>query len=725
MNNSDMSQFVGVFLDEAHEVLALLESDVLQLERGSDAPELLQSIFRAAHTLKGSSRSMGFLHIGDLTHEMENVLDELRQGHLPVNTAIVNALLDCLDALNTLIASVATHSHDGDTDGRDIPALVVRLGALLSGGTEVVAPVMEDIEFVLRPHEEAAAVEAVQTGLLVHKVEVEFDSNCLMKGIRLMMVLSALEPVGSLIACSVNEEAMEADTFADIVHLLLAGESGPEAIEAASMSVSEVRGTRVAAWSPAAEGKESAPASPAQPVAEATVPAATADAVAVAAVPTAAKAAPTASAQSSTPIAPPAATVRVDVGRLDSLLNLVGELVIDRTQLVRLTTELKNEYPRDLRIAELLEMSHRIARTTTELQDEIMKTRMLPVDGVFQRMPRMVRDLAQKTGKEVEFLVTGGTTEMDRSILEVLADPLIHLLRNSVDHGVEPPEARLEVGKPREGIVTLDARHERGGIVIEITDDGRGMNPTFLKESAIKKGILTESAAAAMADREALNLIFAPGFSTAAVLSDVSGRGVGMDIVRSNLEKVGGRIEIDSVIGKGSRFTIHLPLTLAIVRALLVNADDATYVLPLSSVVETLRLDNCGFNRSTVSGRSVLDLRGRTVPLANLAKLLEGDGTSTAPNSIPEKAHVVVVGIGERQVGLCVDSFAGEQEVVIKSLGTLLGDLPGLSGAAIMGDGRVALVVDAVRAVQAIVEGAAPSGATSTGMAVVGLASAR
>lgn len=724
MNNSDMSQFVGVFLDEAHEVLALLESDVLQLERGSDAPELLQSIFRAAHTLKGSSRSMGFLNVGNLTHEMENVLDELRQGHLPVNTAIVNALLDCLDALNTLIASVATHSHDGDTDGRDIPALVVRLGALLSGSTEAPAVVEKAVEYVLLPHEEAAALEAIQTGLLVHKVDVQFASDCLMKGIRLMMVLSALEPVGSLIACSVNEEAMEADTFADVVHLLLAGEAAADVIEATAMSVSEVRGTKAFAWTGPSEKVEPAPAAPAQAVAQE----AAANPVAVAAIPAAAGTpapAPTAAAQSSTPIAPPPATVRVDVGRLDSLLNLVGELVIDRTQLVRLTTELKNEYPRDLRIAELLEMSHRIARTTTELQDEIMKTRMLPVDGVFQRMPRMVRDLAQKTGKEVEFLVTGGTTEMDRSILEVLADPLIHLLRNSVDHGVEPPEARIEAGKPREGVVTLDARHERGGIVIEITDDGRGMNPTFLKESAIKKGILSEAAAAVMVDREALNLIFAPGFSTAAVLSDVSGRGVGMDIVRSNLEKVGGRIEIDSVIGKGSRFTIHLPLTLAIVRALLVNADDATYVLPLSSVVETLRLDNCGFTRSTVSGRSVLDLRGRTVPLANLSKLLEGDNTSTAPASIPERAHVVVVGIGERQVGLCVDSFAGEQEVVIKSLGTLLGDLPGLSGAAIMGDGRVALVVDAVRAVQAIVESPAQSGATTTGTAVVGLASAR
>ena len=330
-----------------------------------------------------------------------------------------------------------------------------------------------------------------------------------------------------------------------------------------------------------------------------------------------------------------------------------------------------------------------------------MKARMLPIDGVFQRLPRMVRDLAQKTGKEIQFEMSGGETELDRTVLEVLSDPLIHLLRNSVDHGIEPPEGRAAAGKPAAGKVTLSARHQENHIVIEISDDGRGMDPDRLKESAIRKGLLTEAAAAAMSDLDALSLIFASGFSTAAILSDISGRGVGMDIVRSNLEKVGGRILIDSTLGHGSRFTIHLPLTLAIVRAVLVRSGGGTYVLPMGSVVEMLRLgaDAGGTERRTLGGQAVISLRGRTIPLVSLSGLLSGDPGAGRPENIPPDSYVVVAGAGSRQVGLCVDALIGEQEVVIKSLGTLLGDIPGLSGATILGDGRVALIVDVAKAV--------------------------
>ena len=404
----------------------------------------------------------------------------------------------------------------------------------------------------------------------------------------------------------------------------------------------------------------------------------------------------------------------MEVSRLDNLLNLVGELVIERAQIQRMGADLHRRYPRDEEAAQLGETTHRIARITGELQDQIMKARMLPIDGVFQRLPRMVRDLAQKTGKEVRFEMSGGETELDRTVLEVLSDPLIHLLRNSVDHGIEAADGRAAAGKPPAGLVTLAARHEENHIVIEIADDGRGMDPDRLKESAVRKGILTEAAAAAMGDRDALGLIFASGFSTAAVLSDISGRGVGMDIVRSNLEKVGGRILIDSALGRGSRFTIHLPLTLAIVRAVLAQSGGGTYVLPLGGVVEMLRLgtgaDETG--RRTLGGRAVISLRGRTIPLANLSDLLCGSPDATRPERIPDASYVVVAGAGNRQVGLCVDTLVGEQEVVIKSLGTLLGDIPGLSGATILGDGRVALIVDVTKAVaqiSALPMSAAPS----------------
>jgi len=396
----------------------------------------------------------------------------------------------------------------------------------------------------------------------------------------------------------------------------------------------------------------------------------------------------------------------VEVSRLDSLLNLVGELVIDRSQILRYGQMLWSRYPQEEAVAQLLETSHRIGRVTAELQDQIMKARMLPVDGVFQRMPRMVRDLAQKTGKDVDFRLSGGETELDRSVLESLGDPLIHLLRNSVDHGIETPEARTVAGKPAQGSVTLSARHEENHIVIEITDDGDGIDPMKIKAASVRKGLLSQADADQMTDKDALNLIFASGFSTAQTLSDISGRGVGMDIVKSNLEKMGGRVLVDSAVGTGSRFTIHLPLTLAIIRALLVTVDGGTYVVPLGSVVEMLRLGSRPGELvpRVISGRAAISLRERTIPLLSLSHLLRSDLSAAAPESISPSAYVVVVGLGETQVGLCVDTLIGEQEVVIKSLGRLLGETPGLSGATILGDGHVALIVDTAKAVESLRE---------------------
>ncbi len=692
MTNSDMSQYLDVFLDEGREQLALLEANFLEMERGNHAPEMLQTLFRAAHTLKGSSRAMGFLAIGDLTHEMENILDALRLDQLQVTTPIVNALLDCLDVLAALVDSVAQAGTDEGATDKDIPALVARLNALrttpgsgmgagsddvgalafapTAGGEEEGQPTQSSQAFPLAEHEQASADAAREAGLTVYQITVTLSPDCLMKSVRVWMVLSALEPLGAVLASDPGEDALEAEDFEASFRLLLASENAPAEIEAALRAISELEAVTVQPW----EAPDAPPVAEALPL-PSSLPAPEPTALAVDK-PVAAHAQ---TAQSQTA---QSQTIRVEVSRLDSLLNLVGELVIERAQIHRTSADLHRRYPRDEEAAQLLETTHRIARVTAELQDQIMKARMLPIDGVFQRMPRMVRDLAQKTGKEVRFEMSGGETELDRTVLEVLSDPLIHLLRNSVDHGIEPPDARAAVGKPAEGRVTLAARHEENHIVIEITDDGRGMDPARLKESAIRKGLLTEAAAGAMGDRDALGLIFASGFSTAAALTDVSGRGVGMDIVKSNLEKVGGRILIDSAVGRGSRFTIHLPLTLAIVRAVLVEAGGGTYVLPLGGVVEMLRLGtNEGETaRRTLGGQAVINLRGRTIPLANLSDLLCGSPDASRPARIADEAYVVVAGAGDRQVGLCVDALVGEQEVVIKSLGTLLGDIPGLSG---------------------------------------------
>jgi len=700
MTNPDMSQYLDVFLDEGREQLVLLEANILEMERGDHTSEMLQTLFRAAHTLKGSSRAMGFLAIGDLTHEMENILDALRLDQLQSSTPIVNALLDCLDALSALVDSVGQSGTDTGAPDKDIPALVARLDALrtapgaadapdvgapLAAPPSLAAPSSED--FALAEHQQGAVDAAREAGLPVYRITVTLAPDCLMKSVRAWMVLSALEPLGTVLASDPSEDALEEEQFESSFRLLLAAETPTDQIEAALRGISELESVAVQPWGatapPAVPEAFAVPVAPAPVAADRATPPVTPD--------KAADKAPVAHSQ----------TIRVEVSRLDSLLNLVGEMVIERAQIQRMGADLHRRYPRDEEAAQLGETTHRIARVTSELQDQIMKARMLPIDGVFQRLPRMVRDLAQKTGKEIQFEMTGGETELDRTVLEVLSDPLIHLLRNSVDHGIEPPDGRAAAGKPAAGLVTLAARHQENHIVIEISDDGRGMDPDRLKESAVRKGLVTEVAAAAMSDLDALSLIFASGFSTASVLSDISGRGVGMDIVRSNLEKVGGRILIDSTLGAGSRFTIHLPLTLAIVRAVLVQSGGGTYVLPMGSVVEMLRLGtNTGATeRRTLGGQAVINLRGRTIPLVNLSDLLSGNPDASRPENIPGDSYVVVAGAGSRSVGLCVDALVGEQEVVIKSLGTLLGDIPGLSGATILGDGRVALIVDIARAV--------------------------
>lgn len=704
MISPDMSQYLDVFLDEGREQLALLETNILEMERGNHTTEMLQILFRAAHTLKGSSRAMGFLAIGDLTHEMENILDALRTDQLEVSTPIVNALLACLDSLGGLVDTVAASGTDTGGVDKDIPALVARLNALRTGGLPLdaavpsgEAPQVVFAEFPLDEDERFTAEAALEAKVSVFQISLTLSEECMMKSVRVWMALGALEPLGTVLAADPGEEKLEAEEFELSFRLLLATGSPREAVEQALSTVSEVETCVVQEWqaapAPAAAVPEETPTPEPQQIEDKPIGENKA----------AAAPRPAAQPQTAQPQAAQSQTIRVEVSRLDNLLNLVGELVIERAQVHRICADLHRRYPRDEEATQLLETTHRIARVTAELQDQIMKTRMLPIDGVFQRMPRMVRDLAQKTGKEVRFEMFGGETELDRTVLESLGDPLIHLLRNSVDHGVEPPESRTAAGKPVQGVVTLAARHEENHIVIEITDDGRGMDPEKLKESAIRKGLLTPAAAGAMSDRDALGLIFGSGFSTAATLSDISGRGVGMDIVKSNLEKIGGRVLVESQVGKGSRFTIHLPLTLAIVRAVLVESGGGTYVLPLGNVVEMLRLGTSEgeTSRRQLGGQVVISLRGRTIPLVDLSRLL-GDPDAAQSRRIAENAYVVVVGIGERQIGLCVDALVGEQEVVIKSMGTLLGDIPGLSGATILGDGEVALIVDVAKAAERV-----------------------
>ncbi|MDW8321651.1 MAG: chemotaxis protein CheA [Armatimonadota bacterium] len=689
----DTTEYIALFLEEAAEQINILEQDILLLEQ-SPSEDVLHEIFRAAHTLKGSSRAMGFTAMGELTHAMEDVFDALRKGEIGVSTEMVNRLFDALDTLKAMRDQIA----EGGTSNIACDDLVRSLRDILNDA----APVHDDAAtaaapqkasqtaMVLQEHQREAALTAIDNGLSVYRLTVRLAEDTLMKSVRALMVLQTIDAnKGTVIASQPDEDALDNEQFDLSFELLVATDKAVEELRQILLQISEIREVEISPWQKSAEP----------------VPTQTAASIAAPVIP--AGQSPE-EAKHTQPAAPPIAsgdgekgsgrapvasqTVRVDVARLDTLLNLVGELVIDRTRVAQLGREFEARFQHDELVDSLLEAAGHIGRITDELQEHIMKARMLPIEHVFNRFPRMIRDLAQKFGKEVKLIMEGQETELDRSVIEIISDPLIHMLRNSVDHGIEPPDVRETLGKPRQGTIRLSARHEENYILIEIEDDGKGMDPAHLREVAIRKGVLTREAAERLSDKEALSLIFAPGFSTAKEVTEVSGRGVGMDIVRSNIQRVGGLVDLESVPGKGTRFSIRLPLTLAIIRALLVRVAGQVYAIPLSSVLETLKIqpEMVQF----VGRRPAIVLRGRTLPLVSLQAHFYGKDSASSFCRGREPMFVVVVGLGERQLGLVVNHLIGEQEIVIKSLSRYLGEISGVSGATILGDGRVALILE-------------------------------
>lgn len=715
MANEDMTQYLGVFLDEANEQLAILEQDLLELETGT-TPELLQDIFRAAHTLKGSSRAMGFMSMGELTHAMEDIFDRLRNNALTVTKPIVDALFEALDLLKKQVEEVAARAEP-ETDSAELTA---RLRAMIeddpcaSGKTS--SSRMGHQKSAASPfrHDElsltalAAAMEAKQAGENIFVLTIRLADDCVMKSVRALMVMQSLQSIGSVLAATPGEEQIENEEFGLEFGITLATARSAEEVEQVTKATSEVADVRVESLeiSPAESFSHTLAEPPTEkPVCQKTsaeavdIPTKTSAVCGVSGdvqLDTDARIKSSKNTITSTP-ASVSQTVRVNVVRLDNLLNLVGELVIDQTRIAQVAGELDRKYGGEPLLDSLAEATAHFGRISSMLQAEIMKARMLPIDNLFNRFPRMMRDLGQKLGKEMEFIIEGRETELDRSVIEVIGDPLIHLLRNSVDHGLEMPEERVRAGKPRKGNVWLRARHEENFIVIEIEDDGRGIDPNKLRAKAVENGMMTPDVAARLTDKEALNLIFASGFSTAETVSEVSGRGVGMDIVKSNLTQFGALIEVESHVGQGTRFTIKLPLTLAIIRGLLVKVAMGVYVIPIASVVETLKVSEQDIH--LINGREVILQRGKTLPLVRLQQLFQCTLQKSAAGGSEDKAvdwthYIVVVRAGERRVGLIVDSLLGDQEIVIKSLGKFVGDMRGLSGATILGDGRIALIVD-------------------------------
>jgi two-component system chemotaxis sensor kinase CheA len=649
----DMTQYLDLFLQEAEEQLQIFESETLRLEH-DPSPERLNVIFRAAHTLKGSARAMGYGDFAGLTHEMENLLDGLRAGSLSFDSGMADLLLRCLDGLCSMRDAIA----NGESGAMAVDNLLSELRSAQEGqsGSAPNPIVSAPVPAPLLDPQDRQLVEVAAKESRVFSAQIRLREDCLMPCARAMLAMQTASERGELIASAPRPSDLEEENFDQVFTLYLRSEDSAEVLRAAFESISEVERVDVLAYEPKV----------------AAVNAAEADA------------------EVHAPKREANQTVRVDVARLDELMNLVGELVIDRTRISQIGASLAARYDLDEHVEALAETVGHVSRITGELQDILLKARMMPIETVFARLPRAVRDLTHRVGKSISFETSGGETEVDRSVIEALSDPLLHIIRNSVDHGIESPEERAKAGKDAEGKIRVNARHHEGHILIEVTDDGRGIDVARVKAKAVEQGFISRETADRISDKDALSLIYASGLSTASAVSEVSGRGVGMDIVRSNIQALGGLIDVETERGKGSKFTLRLPLTLAIIRGLFVLVEEQTYVLPLMSVLETLMLSDSDVQ--TIAGRSVMVLRGSTMPLVSLSELLRT--ASVAPIDGAKDRYVVVVGIAEERVGLVVDRLIGEQEVVIKSLSRFLGDVKGISGATILGNGHVALIAD-------------------------------
>ncbi|MZP30554.1 chemotaxis protein CheA [Heliobacterium undosum] len=696
----DMSQYMDMFMEESREHLQALNQKILELEDNPQDLAILDEIFRSAHTLKGMSATMGFERIAELTHEMENVLSVLRGSQVNVNTAVVDLLFRCLDALESMVEVISS----GEAGNTDISELVAQLRKAGQGQladvaaapkvrkpeavgvsepkqmVEATIPVLGGPEvlnaFEINQYDLTLLHEAQRKRFSAYHIQVELAPGCVMKSARAYMVFRNLEEIGEIIKSVPSAQELEDEKFDISFQVVIVTRQDEVSVRKTLDSIAEVR---VKAITPLnigdvriQEGQETDVAAHSEKEQDAVLAndAAASGKARPAAGPGAQEVRKTKGSQ----------TVRVDIERLDNLMNLVGELVINKTRLEQISTTSN--------LTELNETIEHIDRITTDLQNVVMKVRMVPIEQVFNRFPRMVRDLAKELGKEINLIVEGKETELDRTVIDEIGDPLVHLIRNAIDHGVEMPDIRRQKGKPVEAVVRLVAKHEGNNVIIEVEDDGRGMDPQVLRTKAVQKGLITAKEAEQLDDQGALNLIFMAGFSTAEKVSDVSGRGVGLDAVRTKIESLSGSVEIETKPNAGTKFKIRLPLTLAIIQALLVNVGEEIYAIPLGTIDETTSIIPTQIKN--VQSQEVVLLRGSVLPLVRLDKVLEVPKAAEAP----EELYVVVVRKGEKKAGLIVDSLIGQQEIVIKSPGKLLQGIGGIAGAAILGNGQVSLILD-------------------------------
>ncbi|OOQ39963.1 chemotaxis histidine kinase/response regulator CheAY2 [Helicobacter pylori] len=661
----DLQEIMEDFLIEAFEMNEQLDQDLVELEHNPEDLDLLNRIFRVAHTIKGSSSFLNLNILTHLTHNMEDVLNRARKGEIKITPDIMDVVLRSIDLMKTLLVTIRdTGSDTNNGKENEIEEAVKQLQAITSQNLEGAKETSGTKETPQKENKEEAKEENKEEAKEENKEEAKEENK---------------ENKAKAPTASSQENPASDNPLADEPDLDYANMSAEEVeaeIERLLNKRQEADKERRAQKKQ--EAKQEVTPTKEPPKTE-TPKAPKTETKAKAKADTEENKAPSIGVEQ---------TVRVDVRRLDHLMNLIGELVLGKNRLIRIYGDVEERYDGEKFLEELNQVVSSISAVTTDLQLAVMKTRMQPVGKVFNKFPRMVRDLSRELGKSIELIIEGEETELDKSIVEEIGDPLIHIIRNSCDHGIEPLEERRRLNKPETGKVQLSAYNEGNHIVIKISDDGKGLDPVMLKEKAIEKGVISERDAEGMSDREAFNLIFKPGFSTAKVVSNVSGRGVGMDVVKTNIEKLNGIIEIDSEVGVGTTQKLKIPLTLAIIQALLVGVQEEYYAIPLSSVLETVRISQDEIY--TVDGKSVLRLRDEVLSLVRLSDIFKVDAILESNSDV----YVVIIGLADQKIGVIVDYLIGQEEVVIKSLGYYLKNTRGIAGATVRGDGKITLIVD-------------------------------
>ena len=694
----DVSQYLEIFIDESEEHLQTLSDCIMVLEKEPDNKDTINEVFRAAHSLKGMAGTMGFKRMQHLTHDMENVFQEVRSDHIKVTSGMIDLLFKCLDALEGYVDNIKSTSDEGTEDNeviiKELNDFIAKTeGAEETGNTETseakeAAPEstqeekagQEKIE--LTNDEKKAIREAESNGQHIYVMTVHIQKDCLLKAARAFLVFKAVEDFGQILVYRPSSQDIEDEKFEFEFSFFLASEESEDKIVAVAKAVSEIEKVdaeeiHLDEYVKEAEAQEE------QQAKEATAEQKEAPAEAPKA---AEKKAPAANAKKQTNAKPVTGrTVRVDIEKLDALMNQVSELIIAKNSLVSISSNESGEYQNQ----SFHEQIEYLERITTNLHESVMKVRMVPIESVVNKFPRMIRDLSRKLGKKMELYMTGEDTELDRTVVDQIGDPLQHLLRNSADHGLEDNATRVERGKPEVGSIFLKAFQEGNNVIIEVGDDGNGIDVEKVKSKAVEKGTLTQEQADAMTEKEAIDLLFRPSFSTSEKITDVSGRGVGLDVVKSKIEALGGDVEVKTKLGEGSTFIVRLPLTLAIIQALMVKLGDEKYAISLGAIetIEDVPVTDIKY----IHAKEVINLRGSVIPLIRLRDILDVPGEQEESDTIT----VVIVRKGDKLAGLVVDSLIGQMEIVIKSLGKYININRMISGATILGDGSVALIIDA------------------------------